>query len=147
MIIITKKITFNTSETSYRDTNIATCCGRMEKSPCIILNNSYDAMAKQSSYSVKLIETESHSDYEGGFDTDEDYYKIDYCPFCGSRIIVEIVKQEDKTALYVELKNKRDEMWKECQMTDSKSKAEDLRQDVRRLDKEIEDFYMSEGFK
>lgn len=42
---------------------------------------------------------------------------------------------------YDELTKQREELWKKCQKTDSKKKESGLREQIRRLDNQTNDFY------
>lgn len=42
---------------------------------------------------------------------------------------------------YKKLTKQRDELWKKCQRTDSKKEELELSKQVRKLDKQINDFY------
>ena len=70
-----------------------------------------------------------------------DNYPIQFCPHCGEKIDVSVVDETDVSDKYNELTKQRDELWKKCQKTDSKKKEAELREQVRKLDDQINDFY------
>ena len=146
MIISTKKIEFDQDEISYQNTSVVTCCGKMEKSESIELNYGYDEVSCESNYSVKMITTDVSSDYAGGYDIDERYSKINYCPFCGNEIIIDVMETLDSHELYEQLQKQRENVWNRCKSTDSKKEESNLLDERRYLDDKIENMYMSDGF-
>lgn len=70
-----------------------------------------------------------------------DNYPIHFCPHCGEKIQISIVDEVDVSDKYDELSKQREELWKKCQRTDSKKKESELREQVRKLDDQINDFY------
>ena len=52
-----------------------------------------------------------------------------------------MVDEVDVSEKYDELTKLREELWKKCQRTDSKKKEFELRDHVRKLDDQINDFY------
>ena len=48
---------------------------------------------------------------------------------------------------YDELTKQRNELWKKCQRTDSKKKESELREQVRKLDNQIDSFYWLDEWK
>lgn len=137
-------------EVSYKVLNIERCCDKLINSKNTRLNKAYDEHGcydydSEEDYSVKLFRKEEWTDWEDTFS--ENYYeKIDYCPFCGEKIIVEIVNEIDKTGEYKELQKQRSELWKKCCKTDSKKKEETLRQQVNELDIKINNILTSDDF-
>lgn len=57
------------------------------------------------------------------------------------KIEISIVDGIDVSDKYNELSKQRAELWKKCQRTDSKKKEVELREQVRELDDQINDFY------
>lgn len=147
MYIKTKKIKFD-DEVSYKETQFEYCCDKMEDNDAIVLGNEYDEFEYEGVYSVKLMKTDvNYGVYDDDY-TSEDYryYKIDFCPFCGEKIVIEVVEEVDLSEEYFNLKEQRDEHWDECRKTDSKKKENELREIVHELDRRINDFYKSDGF-
>lgn len=70
-----------------------------------------------------------------------DNYPIQFCPHCGEKIEISVVEEIDVSNKYNKLSKQRDELWKKCQRTDSKKKESELREQVEKLDKQINDFY------
>lgn len=70
-----------------------------------------------------------------------DNYPIQFYPHCGEKIEISVVEEIDVSNKYNKLSKQRDELWKKCQRTDSKKKESELREQVEKLDKQINDFY------
>lgn len=84
--------------------------------------------------------TEVITSYEGEWEQ-TDNYPIQFCPHCGEKIEISVVDEIDISDKYDELIKQRDELWKKCQRTDSKKKESELREQVGKLDKQINYFY------
>ncbi len=129
----------------YKTLKIEKCCDRVITSENITLNNEYcenDTYSDDNEYAVKLVRNEH--EYDG---YDETYYeKIDYCPFCGEKIEIDIVNTVDKTEEYKTLREERDLLWKKCCKTDSKKTEYKLRNQVRDLDLKINKMLQSDDF-
>lgn len=76
-----------------------------------------------------------------------DNYPIQFCPHCGEKIEISVVNEIDVSDKYNELTEQRKELWKKCQRTDSKKKAAELREQVRKLDNQINGFYLLDEWK
>lgn len=76
-----------------------------------------------------------------------DNYPIQFCPHCGEEIKIEVVDEIDVSDKYNELSKQREELWKKCQRTDSKKKEFELRDQVSKLDKQIDSFYWLDEWK
>lgn len=68
-------------------------------------------------------------------------YPIQFCPHCGEKIEISVVEEIDVSDEYNGLTKKRKELWEKCQRTDSKKKESELREQVGKLDNQINDFY------
>lgn len=66
---------------------------------------------------------------------------IQFCPHCGEKIEISVVDEIDASEKYDALTKQREELWKKCQRTDSKKEESELREQVRKLDDQINDFY------
>lgn len=72
------------------------------------------------------------------FITDENYtYKIDYCPFCGKPIRIEIVSSKDITEEYDKIADLREELNNKRWKTDSKKKEQEYSTEISKLDREL----------
>jgi hypothetical protein len=137
---------------SYKIVSIDKCCDKLVNSSLTSINTAYDRYqcydyGNDNIYSVKLINIESTYDSE-----DRDYYnetnyeEIEFCPWCGEKIEIEIVNTINKTDEYKVLQQKRDILWGKCRKTDSKNKEQELLKQVRELDVEINDMLTSDDF-
>lgn len=70
-----------------------------------------------------------------------DNYPIKFCPHCGKKIKISVVDEIDVSDKYKELSKQRDELWRKCQRTDSKKRESELREQVGKLDKQIDSLY------
>lgn len=70
-----------------------------------------------------------------------DNYPIEFCPHCGERIEISVVKEIDVSGEYNELTKQRERLWNKCRRTDSKREELKLKEQVRDLDDQINDFY------
>jgi DNA-directed RNA polymerase beta' subunit len=132
---------------SYKIINIDKCCDKLINRKNISVNTEYDeyeAYDKQD-YSVKLIRGESVCD--GDYDYMDYYYEtIEFCPFCGEKIIIEVINEINKTNEYKSLREQRELLWNKCKKTDSKKKYEELYKQVSELDNSINYLLMSDDF-
>ena len=64
--------------------------------------------------------------WEDEWEQDE-YFKINHCPFCGEPIEISVVCEENMNEYYKTLSKQREELWKKCNRIDSKKKSEELR--------------------
>lgn len=76
-----------------------------------------------------------------------DNYPIQFCPHCGEKIEILVVDEIDVSDKYNELSKQRENLWKRCQRTDSKKKEAELREQVRKLDNQINSFYWLDEWK
>lgn len=61
------------------------------------------------------------------------YYKINYCPFCGERIDVNIIKDIDVTEEYLKITKSIEELEKKQENTDSKKESKELEREIQIL--------------
>lgn len=127
-------------ERSYKVINSEKCCDKILDSKVVVLNDEYEN-GDDTDYSLKLVNEYYTYDIEGY----SSYEPIKYCPFCSSKIDIEIVRSIDKTEEYIEIRQKRVELWNEHNKTDSKKKAQELREEIRLLDEEINNLHYSDG--
>lgn len=57
------------------------------------------------------------------------------------KFLISVVDEIDVYDKYKELTKHREELWKKCLRTDSKKKEFELREQVEKLDKQIDSFY------
>lgn len=74
-------------------------------------------------------------------------FQLNSAPHCGEKIEISVVDKIDVSDKYEELTKQRDELWERCQRTDSKKKESELREQVGKLDKQIDSFYWLDEWK
>lgn len=84
--------------------------------------------------------TETWRSWGDEFEQTENY-PIKFCPHCGKKIKIEVVNEIDASEKYNELSRQREELWQKCQRIDSKKKELKLREQVKKLDDRINNFY------
>lgn len=137
---------------SYKILSIEKCCDKLINSRITSINTAYDRYqcydyGNDNIYSVKLIDNENEYDSEdGGYYNETSYEEIQYCPWCGSRIEIEIINTINKTEEYLALRKERDSLWDKCRKTDSKNKECKLKEQVRALDIQINNLLTSDDF-
>jgi hypothetical protein len=89
--------------------------------------------------------------WEDFYVTDTYYIPLDYCPFCGEKIEVEVVKREDITEEYLNAKREYEKVhdkWAKC---DSIKRRNALEEEWRQLSDKMDEMRMfteyKEGFK
>jgi len=127
---------------SFKIVEFKKCCDDMIKSPNTCLNHDYEYTEEDDDYSVKLILTVN--DYEMG---DVNYFeKINYCPFCGKEINIDIIREVDKNEEYKTLTEERNSISEKCRKTDSIKKHQELANKLQILDKEINNMWQNDDF-
>lgn len=107
------------------------CCKKISDCPTI------DVFINEHEEPVIAIHTSEHI-YSWGDEYDIDHlYKINYCPFCGKKIELSVVKEEDVTNEYLSLIKERKRLWDKYNHTDSKKKCDELYTRVHDLDNKI----------
>ncbi len=84
--------------------------------------------------------TEVITSYEDEWEQ-TDNYPIQFCPHCGEKIEISVVNESDVSDKYDELTKQRERLWNKCCRTDSKREESKLKEQVRDLDDQINDFY------
>jgi len=132
-------------ECSYKVVSIEKCCDEIIGDVPIELNKEYSYENDNCDYSVKLIKTELNYEYDDSPDFEDFYHNINYCPFCGEKIEINIVEEINMSEKYGELCNERNAVNIERRNVDSKKKEAELNGIIRKLDKEINEFWKSDG--
>lgn len=132
---------------SYKYMPFDYCCDKLKGNPCILftdddlVSGTIDKEGKKSyGYLPQFCTTCLEADDDGW---EQAYnYPIQVCPHCGQKIEINVVGDSDLSEKYDELSKLRESLWKECRETDSKKREAELKEKVRDLDNEIEDFYL-----
>lgn len=131
---------------SYKYKPFEYCCDKIHQNDCIIFTN-------EDLFPLKHIDDgnfipqfcTSHTEVIKSYEDElkqTDNYPIQFCPHCREEIEISVVDEIDVSEKYTELSKKRDELLKKYQRTDSKKKESELREQVGRLDKQIDSFYL-----
>ena len=132
---------------SYKIKSLTKCCDEIINSDVVTLVEDYEN-GDDTDYSVKLREANYEYDsYDDTYDDYTTYESIKHCPFCGERIDIEIVEIIDKNEEYSKLTQLRDELWNKYKKTDSIKKSNKLQQEVRELDRKINEIHMNDDLK
>lgn len=76
--------------------------------------------------------------WEDYYRTDTYYIPLDYCPFCGEKIEVEVIKREDITEKYLEAKKNYEEIHRKWMRCDSIKKRDVLEKEWRKWINEMD---------
>lgn len=144
------KLKFNDTH-SYKYKPFTHCCDEIHKNDCIIFTNEDLSPLKHIDDDNFIPQfctshTEVITSYEDEWEQ-TDNYPIQFCPHCGKKIEISVVDEIDVSDKYNELSKQRKELWKKCQRTDSKKKEVELKEQVRKLDKQIDSFYWLDEWK
>lgn len=139
------KLKFNDTH-SYKYKPFTYCCNKIQNDKAIVFTgediNDIGGEYKDEGISIPHFCTSYEDEWE-----QTDNYPIRFCPHCGEKIGISVVKEIDVSDKYKELTKQRDELWKKCQSTDSKKEDYELRKQVRKLDDQIDDFYELDEWK
>lgn len=140
------KLKFNDTH-SYKYKPFTYCCNKIQNDKAIVFTgediNDIGGEYKDEGISIPHFctsHTEVITSYEDEWEQ-TDNYPIRFCPHCGEKIGISVVKEIDVSDKYKELTKQRDELWNKCYRTDSKRKESKLKEQVRDLDDQINDFY------
>ena len=137
------KLKFNDTR-SYKYKPFKHCCDKIQNDKAIVFTSEdIDREYKADGISIPQFctsHTEIITSYEDEWEQ-IDNYPIQFCPHCGEKIEISVVDEIYVSEKYNELTKQRKELWKKCQRTDSKKKESELREQVRKLDNQINDFY------
>lgn len=132
-------------EYSYKYLPFEYCCDRLKNFDYIEFNAEYDRSDPNAycdengniipGFSITFEEPVAWEDYN-----DTVYYRIDYCPFCGQKININIVREEDRAGQYAVMKYLREVKNELSLKTDSKSEYYKLFSEIREIDQEINEF-------
>ena len=144
------KLKFNDTH-SYKYKPFQYCCDEIQNNKAIVFtgedlvcNDIFGLVVRDSDDTIIPqfcnSYTETFNSYGDEYEQ-TDNYPIQFCPHCGEKIEISVVEKIDVSDKYNELSKQREDLWKKCQRTDSKKKEAELREQVRKLDNQINDFY------
>ena len=134
------KLKFNDTH-SYKYKPFQYCCDEIQNDKAIVFTGE-DLVCNEFCNSYTEIFNSCGDEYEL-----TDNYPIQFCPHCGEKIEISVADEIDVSDKYNELSKQREELWKKCQRTDSKKKEAELREQVRKLDNQINGFYLLDELK
>lgn len=165
------KQTFD-GNTVYKVKKMEYCCKKLEKNPLIRLMHTYvesaycnhcevpddgkdhctecmvfeETDAGGMKLSMMIEETDTHPvPWEDYYDTDYRYYPIEYCPHCGNKIEIKVVKEENLDSAYNDLIAERENLQIKARRTNSKRKEASLQEKLSNVDKKINELYKNCG--
>lgn len=130
---------------TYKYKPLEWCCRELKDNPCVnlcsedIVNVDYDDDGR---FQPKMCIADNYEDgdYEYHWMT-TDNHPIKFCPFCGEKITISIVGEEDHSKELEILEAEREKVLKDIRRTDSKKKTEELNDQRRTLDNRINYLY------
>lgn len=138
---------------SYKYNPFKHCCDEIQKDKTIVFTgediNDIDGEYEDDGIYIPQFCT-SYTQTVGSWEDEweqTDNFPIKFCPHCGEKIEISVVDKIDVSDKYEELTKQRDELWERCQRTDSKKKESELREQVGKLDKQIDSFYWLDEWK
>lgn len=133
-------------EYSYKYIPFEYCCDKLKDSEYIKFNDEYnyndpnEYFDKEENvipgFSITFEEPVAWEDY-----TEPVYHRINYCPFCGQKININIVREEDKSYQYAVMSALRDSKKELSLKTDSKSEYDRLCNEIKDLDAKLGEFW------
>lgn len=143
------RLRFNNSH-SYKYKPFKYCCEEIDGNECIefttenMVTSSFlkedEGVDGCCSPKLCISHTETITSYEDEWEITNNY-PIRFCPYCGEKVNIKVVNEIDVSDKYNELTKQREDLWKECQRTDSKKEEFELMEQVKKLDDQINDFY------
>lgn len=152
------KLKFNDT-CSYKHKSFQYCCDGIQNDKAIVFtdedlvcNDTFGSVVRDSDNNIIpqfcTSYTETFNSWGDEYEYEQtDNYPIRFCPHCGEEIEISVVDEVDTSDKYKELSKQREELWKKCQRTDSKKKESELREQVEKLDKQIDSFYWLDEWK
>ena len=136
---------------SYKYKSFTYCCDEIQNDKAIVFTNEDLSPLKyigDGNFIPQICTsyTEVITSYEDEWEQ-TDNYPIRFCPHCGEKIEISVVDEIDVSDKYDELTKQREELWKKCQKTDSKKEDFELKEQVRKLDNQINGFYELDEWK
>ena len=144
------RLKFNDTH-SYKYKPFKYCCDEIQNDKAIVFTNEDLSPLKyigDGNFIPQICTsyTEVITSYEDEWEQ-TDNYPIRFCPHCGEKIEISVVDEIDVSDKYDELTKQREELWKKCQKTDSKKEDFELKEQVRKLDNQINGFYELDEWK
>lgn len=135
---------YGDNEWSYKYYPFEYCCNHLKYSNEIIsFGTEGNTIHDEEGYLTQLDDESPHFSihweepipYED--DTWTEYTSINFCPFCGEKIDINVVKKEDKSLDYATMSTLRNMLNERRRKTDSKKENEELDKEIYELDKKL----------
>lgn len=132
----------NIDEYTYKYYPFQYCCEQLKDYPAIEFDTELDDSLNENwedvvpRFSIMREEPVVWEDY-----TDTIYTKINYCPFCGQKININIVGEEDWTARYASLEAEKDAKKAKMNKTDSKTESARLEKEIGEINYKLNGMY------
>ena len=137
-------------EYSYKYLPFEYCCDKLKNCDYIVFSNDYDYSEPDEycdvydntipGFSIWREEPQAWEELP-----ENCYYRIGYCPFCGQKININIVREEDKSYQYAVMSALRDSKNELSLKTDSKSEYNRLYREMRELDQKLNNEFWNFG--
>lgn len=121
----------------YEVTRMDYCCEEFKDFPIKELTNDF---IEHEDPSMCISHQYEETCWEDSWET-TDNYPINFCPFCGQPIEINVIQGEDFTEKYKQLKIEREQVWEKCRSTDSKRESSELQNQVHDIDEKINKHY------
>ena len=139
---------------SYKILNKQICCEVIDNLPFdlhyTIPENIdyYELDEDDNSMRLGVMLEELYTWYDGE-DTQEDiqYYIVAYCPVCGEKIEVNVIREIDKTEEYYNLKNQYEDLHKKWMKCDSKKRGAELERQWREINNKLNNYHKTDTLK
>lgn len=133
-------------QTTYKYLPFEYCCERLRGFDKIIFCDELDTFGSDdvvddtdSVYPKFAFHTEEYEPWEKlPYDY---YYKIDYCPFCGEKININLTKEIDKSDTYTTFENARAAFKEALKETDSVKTRDRLDEEIQEVNNKISDMW------
>ena len=123
--------------TAYKILSREWCCEQLKENPLVVPSSDYREDGKEDSIPALVLRREyTFHSYADEF-TEISYFKINFCPFCGSPVSVEVAAEEDVSEEFEALSEKRKEIVRELKTNDSKKREKELLKERNHLDNQI----------
>lgn len=127
--------------TGYKVNPFKWCCDDLENNESIVLSTEL-SYGCDDNYTPKIMLHISDTYTEWGEEcTNDFYYTLKFCPFCGKEIVLTYIGEEDISVEYKELSDLRDKLNDERRKTDSKKRTSELDSKIRQLDDKMQKLY------
>lgn len=142
-IEVEKWILNNSEEVSFHVVKINKCCDEL------LNNEEYINLTDEDNeyfpnYKFKLMKDEEEYLGDGIDDTTTYYKSIEYCPYCGEKINIKVIRTVDMKNELEELNIQKDKLLKKLNNIDSIKGTRKLREKISDINNKLNSMYMSD---